>query len=242
MTYRPPPRHAFTRKERAVIEAHRTPWQVQRYLNSLRYNHHRVGRTLASFRQIVRAGEVMCVEAALVATVIMEQHGYPPTVVSLESQDNLDHVLFVFRRRGRWGAVARSRDAGLHGRRPVFRSIRDLVWSYYDPYVDLTGRIVGYALVDLRDVGSYDWRFNPRNMWWLERYLIEVPHTPLRSSDGRYRRLLERFREFRRLHPDAPADYYPGREHWMWPGRRHWPGPLTGPRSRPHLPRTRTGR
>lgn len=215
MTHEPPPRSVFTRKERAVIDALRTPWQVQRYLNSLRYNHHRVGKTLASFREVVRAGEVMCMESALVAAVIMEQHGYPPLVVSLESQDDLDHVIFVFRHHGRWGAVARSRDAGLHGRRPVFRSIRNLVWSYYDPYVDFTGRITGYALVNLRDLGSYDWRLNRRNMWWLERYLIEVPHGPLRSSDARYRRLLRRYREFRRRHPNAPATYYRGRKRWM---------------------------
>ncbi len=202
-------------RERAIIEAHRTPQQVQRFLDALRYNHHRVGTTLASFREVVRAGEVMCMEAALVAAVILEQHGYPPLVVSLESQDGLDHVLFVFRRRGRWGAVARSRDAGLHGRRPVFRSIRDMVWSYFDPYVDFTGRITGYALVDLRDLGGYDWRLNRRSMWKLERYLIEVPHRPLCSSDARYRRLLRRYREFRRRHPNAPAIYYSGRDRWM---------------------------
>lgn len=211
----PPPRAAFLSREKTVVEAHRTPRQVQRFLNGVRYNHHRVGVTLRSFREVIREGETHCMEAALVAAVIMEQHGYPPLVVSLESQDNLDHVLFVFRQRGRWGAVARSRDAGLHGRRPVFRSIRDLAWSYYDPYVDFTGRLTGYSLVDLRDLGTYDWRFNRRNMWKLERHLIAAPHKPLPSSDARYRRLLRRYREFRRRHPDAPATYYRGRERWM---------------------------
>jgi hypothetical protein len=210
----PPPREAFTRKERAIIEAHRTPRQVQQWLRSLRYCHRCVGVTLRSFREVVRAGEAHCLEAALAATVIMEQHGYPPLVLSLESQDNLDHVVFVFRHRGRWGAVGRSRDAGLHGRRPVFRSIRDLVWSYYAPYVDFTGRIVGYALVDLRELGSYDWRLNRRNMWKVERFLIAYPHTALRSSDARYRRLLAAYRAFRAQHPTAPADYYPDRHTW----------------------------
>ncbi len=211
----PPPREAFTRRERAIIEAHRTPRQVERYLRSLRYNHERVGATLRSFREIVRVGEVHCLEAALAATVIMEQHGYPPIVMSFESQDDLDHVIFVFRHRGRWGSVARSRDAGLHGRRPVFRSIRDLAWSYYDPYVDFTGRLTGYALVDLRELGSYDWRLSRRNMWKLERFLIDYPHRRMRSSRARYRRLLRAFRAFRRRHPSAPAVYYRRRERWM---------------------------
>lgn len=211
----PPPRDAFTRQELQIIDRYRTPKQVQAFLRSLRYNHERLGETLRSFREIVKVREVHCLEAALSATVIMEQHGYPPLVVSMESQDNLDHVIFVFQHRGRWGSVARSRDFGLHGRRPVFRSIRDLVWSYYEPYVDWTGKITGYALVDLRELGSYDWRLSPRNMWKVERFLIDYPHKPLRSSQRRYRRLLKIFTEFRRQHPDGPADYYDGQERWM---------------------------
>jgi len=211
--HKPPPRRAFTRRELAVIRAHRTPRQAQQFLNALRYDHHRVGTTLRSFRQVVREGETHCMEAALVAAVVLEQHGYPPLVVSLESQDDLDHVLFVFQHRGRWGAVARSRDAGLHGRKPVFRTIRDLVWSYYDPYVDFTGRLTGYALVDLREL-TYDWRFNRRNMWWLEQYLITYPHKPLWSSNRRYRQLRKRYVAFRKRHPDAPVVYYRGRERW----------------------------
>jgi len=158
-------------------------------------------------------------EAALVAAVIMERHGYPPLVVSLESQDNLDHVLFLFRHRGRWGAVARSRDAGLHGRKPVFRSIRDLVWSYYDPYVDFTGRLTGYALIDLREFEGYDWRFSRRNMWKLEQFLIDYPHRQMRSSDARYWRLKRKYRTFRREHPHDPVVYYRGREKWLSDGR-----------------------
>ena len=62
-----------------------------------------------------------CLEAALFAAVVLEQHGYPPLVLSFESIDHLDHVIFVYQQRGRWGSVARSRDPGLHGRRAGLR-------------------------------------------------------------------------------------------------------------------------
>ncbi len=210
-----PRRDDFTAREWGVVSRHRTPAAVQRYLSRLPYNWERGGGTLRSFREVVRRGEAHCLEAALAAAVILEQHNYPPLLLSFESQDKLDHVLYVFKRRGRWGSVARSRDLGLHGRRPVFRSLRDLAWSYFDPYVDYTGRILAYGLSDLRDLGNYDWRFSPKNVWKVERHLQQIPHTPLPSSDRRYERLLARYKEFKRLHPGAQLTDYEGRQNWM---------------------------
>ena len=207
---------AFTPNERRIIQQYRTPEQVQRYLRGLPYNWEKGGDTLRSFRQVVRLNTAHCLEAALASAVILEQHGYPPLVLSFESKDGIDHVIFVFRRRGKWGSVARSRDAGLHGRKPVFRGIRDLVWSYFDPYVDFTGRITGYQLADLRALGAYDWRLSEKNVWRVENYLLEIPHRKLRSSNERYRRLLARFRAYKQRHPEGPVvDIYRRRERWM---------------------------
>ena len=153
-------------------------------------------------------------EAALAAAVILEYRGYPPLVLSLESVDCLDHVLFVYRRVQHWGSVARSRDPGLHGRRPVFRTARDLALSYVDPYIDLTGRIVGYAVVDLRVLGRYDWRLSKRNIWKAERLLQDYPHRPIRSSDRRIACLRRRFRTFRTRYPNRTPLYYKGQERW----------------------------
>ena len=95
---------AFTPRERRLIARLRTPLAVQRFLNRLPYNNEPGGRaTLRSFRGVIRHGCAHCLEAALVATVVLEQHGYPPLVLSFESADELDHVIFVYRRGGRWG-------------------------------------------------------------------------------------------------------------------------------------------
>ena len=119
-----------------------------------------------------------CLEAAIAAAVILEHHGWPPLVLSFESIDELDHVLFVYRHRGRWGSIGRSRDPGLHGRRAVFATPRALALSYVDAYVDFTGRVTGYTVADLRDIGNYDWRLAEGNVWKVERMLLNLPHRP----------------------------------------------------------------
>src|SRR5512143_4045245 len=99
----------FTPAERRLIRRLDTPARVQAFLNSLPYNDERgpAGETLRSFREVVRRRTAHCLEAALAAAVVLEQHGYPPLVLSFESVDKLDHVLYAFRQDGRWGAVAR---------------------------------------------------------------------------------------------------------------------------------------
>jgi hypothetical protein len=157
---------------------------------------------------VVRHHTAHCLEAALAAAVILEQHGFPPMVMSLESIDGLDHVLFVYRRRGRWGSVARSRDPGLHGRRPVFRSLRHLALSYFDPYVDATGCVRAYGAVDLRVLGAYDWRLSEKNIWKVERLLFEIPHRPIRRSRARVDRLRRRYNAYRAAHGGRKPVYY----------------------------------
>jgi hypothetical protein len=211
----PPSRSSFFRSEWAIIQKYRTPRQVQEFLRGLPYNWEEKGETLRTFRGVVRHFRAHCLEAALTAATIMEQHGYPPLLLDLESQDNLDHVLFLFRERGRWGTVARSRDFGLHGRKPVFRTVRDLAMSYADPFVDGSGRLVGYGIADLRTLVKCDWRLASRSVRDVEKALIAMPHKEVGTSDRRYEQMLKKFRAFREKHPSGPADFYSGQEKWL---------------------------
>ena len=211
----PPLKHSFTRREWKLIQLLNTPAKVQRFFSSMPYNWEGQGDTLRSFREVIKEGEVHCLEAALAAAVILEQHGYPPLLLDLASKDLLDHVIFVFKQNGRWGSIGRSRDFGLHGRRPIFRSLRDLTWSYFDPYVDFSGRIVGYAQANLYDLGNYDWRFSSRSMRRIEDYLRALPHKPLHSSDRRYEQLLVRYHRYKKRYPERSPSYYENRHKWM---------------------------
>ena len=210
-----PPQLPFTKAERALIRRLDTPAKVQRWLNTLPYNTETGGETQRSFRPVARLKTAHCMEAALFAAVTLEQHGYPPLVMSLESQDWLDHVIFVYKHDSGWGSVARSRDPGLHGRKPRFKTLRALAKSYYDPYVDYTGRVKGFGVVNVADaMGSYDWRLTTKNVWNVEQMLIDLPHRKIQTSTARYRLLLRRYKAYRAANNDRKPIYYAGRDKW----------------------------
>jgi hypothetical protein len=212
---RAPTKQSFTRKEWQLIDSLNTPARVQRFFSLMPYNWERHGGTMRSFREVVKRNQAHCLEAAVGAAVILEQHGYPPLLLDIESVDLLDHVIFVFQHRGLWGSIGRSRDIGLHGRKPLFRSLRDLTWSYFDPYVDFSGRIKGYGLTSLYELGSYDWRFSAKNMSKIEDHLRKLPHKKIHSSDRRYEKLLARYHHYKKRYPNRSPSYYDNRSQWM---------------------------
>lgn len=205
----------FTAAEWKLVQRLGTPAKVQRFFSELPYNWETNGGTMRSFREVVKWNEAHCLEAAVSAAVILEHYGYPPLLLDLESQDLLDHVIYVFTEKGRWGAIARSRDIGLHGRKPVFRSLRDLAWSYFDPYVDFSGRLKGYGLTSLYELDNYDWRFSSRKLTKIENHLRAIPHKKLPSSDRRYQKLLAKYHRYKQRYPDRSPSYYDSRPKWM---------------------------
>ncbi len=214
-----PPLSSYTPRERRLVAQLRTPRAVQTWLNGMPYNWERRGETARSFRMVVRRGTAHCLEAALSAAAILEQQGYPPLLLDIESVDRLDHVLFIHRTNGRWGSVARSRCPGLHGRKPVFRDLDALVRSYMAPFIDTTGRVKGYGVLDLRDV-SAPWRTGTRNVWKVEDALNANRHhrlpTPA-SQFGLWKRRFDAWHEAAGRPDHEWPVHYPRRDLWLWP-------------------------
>jgi hypothetical protein len=93
--------------------------------------------------------------------------------------------------------------------------LRELALSYFDPFVDFTGRLKGYGVTNLYELGKYDWRFSPRKMTKIETHLRAIPHARIISSDRRYEKLLTRFRQYKKRYPDRSPGYYDNRSTWM---------------------------
>lgn len=175
-----------------LSQKYATPLKVQKLIRSFQYNRELDGETLSSAHETFNKKSAHCLEGAVLAAAILEHRGYQPLVMSLESIDDLDHVIYVYKKNKKWGSIGCSRDAGLFGRKPVYRSLRDLAMSYYEPYIDKTGCITGYQLAHLDDSKS-NWRFSKKNVWKLEKYLIEIKHVTFNFNKKRYRTLLNKY-------------------------------------------------
>ena len=91
---------------------------------------------------------------------------------------------------------------------------RALASSYVDTYVDYTGRVKGYAVADLRELGNYDWRFSRRSVWKAERFLLEYPHQRVTPSRERTQVLRARYKAFRAAHGNLKPVDYERRDRW----------------------------
>jgi len=164
----------------------RSPDAIQRFLDDLLYNKERNGETARSPRRVLETREAHCFEGALLAAAALRRISHPPLVVQLRStvRDD-DHVLALFRERrgaGCWGAVAKSNYSGLRFRSPVYRSLRELVMSYFDAYYNLEGEKSLRAFerpVDLVRFDSRGWETAEEDLWDVSAYLATRRFTPI---------------------------------------------------------------
>jgi hypothetical protein len=117
--------------EQRILRSFHTPFDIQRFLETLTYS---VEERYRSPRSVMRDRKAHCFDGALLAAAGLKYLGHRPLIVDLQADDDDDHVIAVFKERGLWGAVAQSNFAPLRFRDPVFRSVRELVMSYWDCY------------------------------------------------------------------------------------------------------------
>ena len=140
--------------------------------------------TAWSPRAVLRERTAHCLEGAVFAAAALRVLGHAPLLLDLEAVQDTDHVIAVFRLRGHWGAIAKSNFSGLRYREPVYRSVRELVMSYFEGYVNLRGErtLRAYSRpVNLRrfDRAQPGWMVSDADLWWIAEHLVAVPHTRL---------------------------------------------------------------
>jgi hypothetical protein len=171
---------SFDRDERLVLRQLRTPARIGQFLDrEVAYN---PKSTCRSPRRLLRDRKGHCMEGALFAAAALRQLGHPPLVISLESVRDDDHVLAIYRESGHWGSIAKSNYSGLRHRAPVYRTLRELVMSYFEHYFNLRREktLRAYSRpVNLRRFDSMGWETSEEDVWAVPEYLCEISHTPI---------------------------------------------------------------
>jgi len=181
MTARGAPPFELTRSEARRLSSLSPTWRIQEYLDtSLVYD--TKGGTCRSPRRVIRDGTCQCMDGALFAAAALRMQGYPPLILDLEAEQDSDHVLAVFKARHGWGAIGRSNYSGLRYREPVYRSIRELVMSYFESYFNLRREKTLRAYSDPVDLARFDrihWMTSEDDLWDIPNHLVKIPHTPI---------------------------------------------------------------
>jgi len=177
------PADGFTPRELRALRALGSPIGIQRALDAMPYH---LAGTAWSPRRVLRERTAHCLEGAIFAATALRALGFPPLLLDLEAVQDTDHVIAVFRVRGCWGAIAKSNFSGLRYREPVYRTLRELVMSYFEGYINLRGERTLRAFSRPVNLTRFDrsragWMTSEGDLWWVAEHLLGIGHTRLLS-------------------------------------------------------------
>jgi hypothetical protein len=192
----------FNRQEIKIFKKLNTPKKIQDFLEKLRINFEEEGETCISPRFVIKTRKAHCMEGALFAAAALEFHGLEPLVVDLRAvRHDYDHVIAVFKQSGYWGAISKTNHAVLRYREPIYKSIRELVLSFFHEYFDDKGRKnlreyskpfdlsyfdkhpLLFSLPRKRGRGRVEvnWRTSEKDLSVIPQYLDKVKHYKILS-------------------------------------------------------------
>ncbi|MHB8830683.1 MAG: hypothetical protein ACYC44_01010 [Patescibacteria group bacterium] len=173
----------LTKDELCLLRGLDSPSKVQDYLDKIPINHEPEGDTCLSPRRVIQERRAHCIEGSMLAALAFRLHGQPPLVLDLTScKRDFDHVVALFKRNGCWGAVSKTNHAVLRYREPVYRTLRELVLSYFHEYFDDYGykTLRSYSLpINLSRFDNLGWATNEDDNWFIAEHLADARHIPL---------------------------------------------------------------
>jgi hypothetical protein len=173
----------LSQEELAILEKLDTPEKIQDFLDAFPSNLSRYSDSCSSPRMALRKGRAHCIEGAFIAATALWLHGEKPLLLDLKAKSpDFDHVIVPFKRHGYWGALSKSNHPVLRYRDPIYRTLRELVLSYFHEYVlTSTGEktLRSYSRpFSLKRFGT-KWITSENHLWDIASALDESPHYPL---------------------------------------------------------------
>ncbi len=187
--------------QRKLMNTLTSPVKIQAFLDATPYSPENQNRNPV---RVLTDHLAHCLDGGLFAALALRRLGYPPLIVDLLPDPGMDddHVLSVFRKEGCLGAVAKSNFAGLRYREPVYRTMRELIISYFDDFYNVNGlRTLRYYTVTV-DLSRYDmtgWMYDDEGCNVIEEVLKNLQKYPLITPE-----------QARALHPVDELSYKSG--------------------------------
>lgn len=174
--------------EFAIFKKLNTPQKIQDFLNAMPFNFEKGADTNRSPLETLRAGTAHCMEGAMLAAAILWYQGEPPLLLDLRTtNDDTDHVVALFKRQGKkgamWGAISKTNHGVLRYRDPIYKTIRELTMSYFHEYFlnsngEKTLREFSkpFDMSRLKEKKSNAWLTSPKDLWHVVHALNRHPH------------------------------------------------------------------
>jgi hypothetical protein len=161
--------------DRVLMNSLTSPIDIQAFLDSIPYSTNDFYR---SPLRVMRDRVAHCFDGAVFAAAVLRRIGHPPLILDMLSNGRDDeHLLALFKTGGYWGAVAKSNFVGLRYREPVYRTIRELVMSYFEQYynTDREKTLRGYTgPLNLKRFDSLNWMTADETMELIARRTDEI--------------------------------------------------------------------
>lgn len=166
----------WTTDERRLLRSLKNPDGIQGYVNKLIYN---PTDYASSPRWVMITGEAHCFEGGLLAAAALELQGLKPLMVDLIAINDHHHVITVYKAATGWGSISKSNTNLLSGRRPFYRSVRELVMSYFDFYFTPQGKLSLYGYsnpINLNSYNKWNWRTSDEDLTEMGMSFAEETH------------------------------------------------------------------
>ena len=172
---------SLSSENRKLFKTLMTPVQIQAFLDSIPYSPEDANRCP---RRVLEDRQAHCLDGGLFAAAALRRLGFKPVIIDLlptPGRDD-DHVLAIFKQNGGLGAIAKSNYVGLRYREPVYRSIRELVISYFEAFFNSLGEktLRAYTVAfDLSKLDHLNWETNDQAADVIEERLKHLRFTTL---------------------------------------------------------------
>ena len=169
-----------------IVRALKTPALIQDYLNSIGMRNPDGDILVRSPLSVARERSASCMEGALFAVAVCELHGQNAWLVDLKvspkNTKDVDHVVAVFKQHGHYGAISKTNHGVLRYREPIYKTIRELVLSYFHEYFldDGTKTLRSYSrLFPVIKKYGYGWIESKEDLFEIACDLDAFPHLPI---------------------------------------------------------------